>query len=761
MTLTIFHSEQASVLKKSPVSDPQQLPSFDESVVFFLENLGEGGFATVQKAYDKKKNEFIAIKKFKKALKLHALEQIMLEDDLLRRLEAIRLNEERFDEYFLKYDGVFKDPKNQDGLILKMESGCANLENLIEAGKSYSCGELCYVLRKIVEAFAVLEEHGIANRDVKGRNIILVEDNRNEGRFFYKVADFGIGCQTSKKSSIIPFSSLSGITKKFAAPEVLQMAKKEEQQEICYYNPFLADTYSLGLLALRMINKNWTRENVSNGLLKNRSEMRGYERLIPILEGMLEEEPNLRWDFKTIRKYYTDHMDILLHETPPSDESQFYHIWLTDIKEGKYLENKLKENKSRLEGPKNEEDVIIECLMNMFEEHKTLYQAYEEKVIRPNEAKFHLDRAWDILERVKHKKTQENVANVVHDDFSLFEREIFCQNSLANFSIKNGKFSEAENCLSQNLMKISQKIQHARNPQIIKKLHELEGDVYNILGNLNHMKKNLTKAEKNYLKALSIRRNIFDRTPHPHIADTLNNLGGLYSNLGSKNESTKEKNLKKAEQFYLQSLKIYKSSLGEYHHQVACSLNNLGFLYIKMGNLLKSEKFLVKSLKIRRGLFGDNHSDVAMSLKNLGTLYEDMGVIEKAENCQLTSLKIYTRIFGENHLNVARLLCQLGIWYEKIGETQKAEQFYLKAIKSLENIDGEQRICTLKKTCKCLGQLYEKMGEKEKSNQFYAFGSNISQRGMDMGRRNESMQNLGFIYGIMGLDRVATRSNVF
>lgn len=735
------------------------MPSFDESVVFFLENLGEGGFATVQKAYDKQRNEFIAIKRFKKALKLHALEQIMLEDDLLRRVEAIRLNEEEFNEYFLKYDGVFKDPRNPDGLILKMESGCANLENLLEAGKRYSCAELCYVLRKIVEAFAVLEEHGIANRDVKGRNIILVEDHRNEGRFFYKVADFGIGCQTSLKSTVIPSSSLTGITKKFAAPEVLQMAKAEEKENLGYYNPFLADTYSLGLLALRMINKSWSRESVANGLLRDKSEMRGYERLIPILEGMLEEEPNLRWDFRTILRYYAEHRDSLIRQaTPPSDEGQYYHIWLTEIKEEKYLERKRKENSLRIEGPRREEDVVDECLMCMFEEHKTLYQAYEEKVIRPNEAKFHLDRAWDILQRVKQKKTQES-GNFA-EEFVWFEREIFCQSSLANFSIKNGKFSEAENCLSQNLMKIQQKNKQAQNPHIIKKLQELEGDVYNILGNLNYLKKNLPKAEKHYLKALSIRRAIFGRTPHPHIADTLNNLGGLYSTIGSKNEPSNE-NLKKAEQFYLQSLKIYKGSLGEYHHQVACSLNNMGFLYIKMGNLLKSEKFLVQSLKIRRGLFGDNHSDVAMSLKNLGTLYEDMGVIEKAENCQLTSLKIYTRIFGENHLNVARLLCQLGVWYEKVGETQKAEEFYLKAIKSLGNIEGDQRICTLKKACKCLGKLYEAMGEKEKSHKFYALGSNINQGGLVLGRRNESMQNLGFIYGIMGLDRVATRSNVF
>ena len=82
--------------------------------------LGEGGSGgIVQKAYDKNKNEFIALKKFKKVLgednieSRHFLEGIMLEDELLKTVEKIRKTHSDYNKYFIKYDGVFRDGDDQ------------------------------------------------------------------------------------------------------------------------------------------------------------------------------------------------------------------------------------------------------------------------------------------------------------------------------------------------------------------------------------------------------------------------------------------------------------------------------------------------------------------------------------------------------------------------------------------------------------------------------------------------------------------------
>ena len=142
-------------------------PNFNDSTYFWLENLGKGGFGIVRKAYNISSNEFLAIKSFKKKGKRELLEQIMLEDELLSKIENIRTSQPEYYEYFLKYNGVFMNPKEKNALVLEMESGCCALANILEAGKVYTCGELLYVLPKLVEGFSILEENGIANRDVK------------------------------------------------------------------------------------------------------------------------------------------------------------------------------------------------------------------------------------------------------------------------------------------------------------------------------------------------------------------------------------------------------------------------------------------------------------------------------------------------------------------------------------------------------------------------------------------------------------------
>jgi len=150
----------------------------------------------------------------------------MLEDELLSKIENIRTSQPEYYEYFLKYNGVFMNPKEKNALVLEMESGCCALANILEAGKVYTCGELLYVLPKLVEGFSILEENGIANRDVKPENIILVENREKEGApYYYKISDFGVGCYLPKGQLKSSSNSVMGLTKSYAAPEVFEIIK--------------------------------------------------------------------------------------------------------------------------------------------------------------------------------------------------------------------------------------------------------------------------------------------------------------------------------------------------------------------------------------------------------------------------------------------------------------------------------------------------------------------------------------------------------
>ena len=81
----IYNTDRNSVIQNNKLEkNIPELPLFDESKLFWLEVLGEGGSGSVHKAYDKKEAQFIAIKKFtdNKKSSEEKWQEIMMEDDI-------------------------------------------------------------------------------------------------------------------------------------------------------------------------------------------------------------------------------------------------------------------------------------------------------------------------------------------------------------------------------------------------------------------------------------------------------------------------------------------------------------------------------------------------------------------------------------------------------------------------------------------------------------------------------------------------------
>ena len=620
-------------MTKSKLANPIHLPVFDHSAIFLLEILGEGGFGMVHKAYDKKRNEFVAVKKFKKILEENkeskeTLEQIILEDELLNNVEKIRARDSNCNEYFLKYDGVFKDETDESSMILKMESGCATLENILEAGKVFSCAELLYVQRKMLEGFAILEENGIANRDVKTQNIILVEDPTTDGKYFYKISDFGIGCVLLNNACFVPADSLNGFTKKYAAPEVIKLFEQiSMQNKKKDYNPFLADVYSFGLLSLKMINKSWGKKELKKGLLSMKEKFKDYEPILEILKRMLEEDPIRRWNFKKILKFYEDNVD---RSIVPSDEVHYCHKWQSEFKE--------KSNEKTMEN-----------LEQLYEEHLNFYFIYEGKVTRPKEARFHVDRAWEIIEKMKKINEKNLMENNNEKDYSwwLFKKTIFCWTRLGENALKMRNFELAEEYFKKCRASIYERKHQLKCKETENTKNdedEMENSVLICFGTLYMGRGDYSKAEEFFFKSLEISRNLYGEN-HVAVASILTNIAGLY---------VAKCDLPKAEEFYLRSIKIDLTLFGENNQSLATSLSNLGSLYFAMENLSKGEELQKKSVKILQNLFGDNNSMVAMSLNTLGKFYFQFGKFQMAEAFFIKALKIYRNLWGENHFDVEK-----------------------------------------------------------------------------------------------------------
>lgn len=100
--------------------------------------------------------------------------------------------------------------------------------------------------------------------------------------------------------------------------------------------------------------------------------------------------------------------------------------------------------------------------------------------------------------------------------------------------------------------------------------------------------------------------------------------------------------LPRAESF----LAILEKALGPEHPAVAASLNNLVGLYRNVGNYAKAEPLLQRALAIREKALGREHPNVAASLNNLAALYRDRGDIARAIEFQTRGTDIEEKNLG-------------------------------------------------------------------------------------------------------------------
>jgi len=147
----------------------------------------------------------------------------------------------------------------------------------------------------------------------------------------------------------------------------------------------------------------------------------------------------------------------------------------------------------------------------------------------------------------------------------------------------------------------------------------------NNLGVLQSARQDYGGAERSYVEALKIRRELARTNPsvyQPYVAGTLNNLGIL---------QRARQDYGGAERSYVEALRIYRelarANPSVYQPDVAMTLNNLGNLQRARQDYGGAERSYVEALKIYRELARTNPSVyqpyVAGTLINLGILYQE------------------------------------------------------------------------------------------------------------------------------------------
>ena len=192
-----------------------------------IEKLGQGGMATVYKAYHAALDRNVALKVLHPAFKEDPqfLERFHREAKLVARLEHPNI--------VPIYD--FAEHEGQPYLVMKFIPG-ETLKARLKSG-DFTLDEGNQILEALGSAFSYAHESGILHRDVKPSNILLGDD----GRIY--LADFGLARIAELGASTLSGDMLMG-TPHYISPEQARGVKDLDER---------TDIYSLGIVAYEMV----------------------------------------------------------------------------------------------------------------------------------------------------------------------------------------------------------------------------------------------------------------------------------------------------------------------------------------------------------------------------------------------------------------------------------------------------------------------------------------------------------------------------
>jgi tetratricopeptide (TPR) repeat protein len=228
----------------------------------------------------------------------------------------------------------------------------------------------------------------------------------------------------------------------------------------------------------------------------------------------------------------------------------------------------------------------------------------------------------------------------------------------------------------------------------------------------------------------------------PETAAALNNLGFLFQRIGD---------YPKAEPLLQEALRIRQKVLGPEHPDTASSLNKLAVLYQDMHEYAKAEPLYQEALRIRQKVLGAEHPGTASSLNNLALLYQDMHEYAKAEPLYREALRICQKVLRPEHPETATSLNNLATLYWRMGEYAKAEPLYQEALRIRRKVLGPEHPDTAS-TLNSLAVLYQDMGEYGKAEPLYQEALQVWQKilGPEHPNAATSLNNLASLYQGMG-----------
>lgn len=589
-----------------------------------IEELGYGAFGIVYKAFNDKWDEYLALKiislpkNIESDQKQSLIRHVISERFLLQQVNLLK------NRHFIKFYSIFKDNSDpfEEKMVFAMENGAGNMSDILFYRKTYSQKEIAYIIHYLAKALHHCEKNYIANRDIKPENLIIVKDENNE--FFYKIADFGIGCHLSSQETFLFLSDCPGYTELYAAPELMEINYQGNKK----YSPFKADVFSLGITILKMMGLSsneirYLKKNFNINCL-NENLKKGYEKILGVIKKMLDLNPKTRPSFSEVYKLFDN-----IPKIKPFERDYF-----------KKLEEKI-------------DNLSLDQKMNKCEKMFYLY----ERINDMEKALHYGDLCLKLTEKIKGSYSYATAY------WNFLIGNIFQEKRNYDFAVKFYKKSY------EILFEIDEKI---------------TGLTANILNNIALIYREQGKyglAFKILQKSLRINKYLYEENDSEY-AYTLNNLASIYQLFDKRTalnlyEKAYIISLKNQNQLYNNAACVYLNNLAEIHRKIgnfkdslhlnkkcihlkqnicnssdfslSITFNNIALAYYEKNKYEKSLSFLQKAIEIKEKNLIENHFSFGNSFFNLGCLYEKLNEREKAKDFLQKSAFILKENFGKKY----------------------------------------------------------------------------------------------------------------
>jgi len=216
---------------------------------------------------------------------------------------------------------------------------------------------------------------------------------------------------------------------------------------------------------------------------------------------------------------------------------------------------------------------------------------------------------------------------------------------------------------------------------------EENGDIarqYSNLGLVHEALQEFEESEANHLKALELRRVIFDGV-HDDLAMNLVNLANLYVNVSRYEE---------AEPLLLEGLEQLRRLHGDENENVAICLNSLGNLMQHLRRYDEAGPYYEEALAVHVATLGEDHPYVITDMSNLGWLALNTGDLAGASERFGETAALSRRVYAEPHPNLIHAINAQATADQRLERYETAEPLFRETVALAEEVYGPDHAST-------------------------------------------------------------------